>query len=111
MRFKARKVTRPTGEVELRLCLTLSAEEAENAPRIADDPSVTLDVHRMARGESLGVYADQVLCWLRILVFWVGVWGDKENQSRFITHSILSKKAKQRPPRKRRERKKRRKPS
>lgn len=102
MRFKARKVTRANGEVELRLCLSLSADEAENAPRIADDENVTLDVQRLAKGEDVGVYADQVLCWLRILVFWVGIWNEKEKRSGFITRGIQSRKAKQ--PRKRKRR-------
>lgn len=106
MRFKARKVTRANGEVELRLCLSLSADEAENAPRIAEDETVTLDVHRMARGESPYVYADQVLCWLRILVFWVGIWSEKEKRSGFIVDSIMKRKGRQqaKKPRKKRRR-------
>lgn len=108
MKFKARKVTRANGEVELRLCLTLSADEAENAPRIADDPNVSVDVHRMAAGERLDVYADQVLCWLRILIFWVASWNDRDRQSGFIVRSIQGKAARQRKPKRKRERKRRR---
>lgn len=108
MKFKARKVTRANGEVELRLCLTLSAEEAEKAPKIADDPGLSVDVHRIAAGEKLEVYADQVLCWLRILVFWVGVWNDRDDRHAFLIRSAQQRKARERKPRRKRERKRRR---
>lgn len=107
MKFKARKVTRANGEVELRLCLTLSADEAENAPKIADDDQVRVDVHRMATGERLDVYADQVLCWLRILVFWVAVWNDRENHHSFLVRSQGVRKARQRKPKRERKRRRR----
>ncbi len=111
MDFKIRKIGRPDGSVELKLSVVLQPDEIEGALRICDDPSITLDVHRLASKESLFVRVDQALCWLRILLFWVGIWGDKDSHSRFIVDSIRAREAKLRKPRrKKRERKPRRKP-
>lgn len=103
MKFKARKVTRANGEVEFRLCLTLSADEAENAPRIADDPSLDLNFHRCQGTEDQK--ADWVLMWARILAFWAAAWEAREKNQRFITQSVQ----KRRKPATRRSRKRRRK--
>lgn len=77
--------------MELRLCLVMSPEDAEGAVRIADDPHVSADVHRMGVGESPSVRADLVLCWLRIFVFWLGVWQDREKSKALIVESVKRK--------------------
>jgi len=108
MKYKARKVTKENGEVELRLCLTLSAEEAANAPRIADDPNVTVDIHRLGIGEKPDVQADFQITYLRNLVFWASIWNERERNKGFITYSMQAKEARKRKPRKKRVRKPRR---
>lgn len=111
MDFKIRKIKRPDGSVELKLSVVLQPDEVEGALRITDDPAVTLDVHRLATDEPIFTRVDQALCWLRILVFWVGIWGSRDSNSGFIVDSIRAREAKQgRRVRKRRERKSRRKP-
>lgn len=85
MKFKARKVTRD-GEVEFRITLTLTSDEAENAPRISDDSGLDLDFHRYQGDPDRR--ADWVLMWLRILAFWAAAWEAREQNKRFITQSV-----------------------
>ena len=91
MNFTIRKKTRKDGQVELRLCLVMSPEEAEGAVRISDDPNVTAEVHTLSKDQSPYVRLDQVLCWLRVFVFWLGVWADRKANQAFIVHSVQHK--------------------
>lgn len=91
MKFTIRKKTRTDGQVELRLCLVMSPEESEGAVRISDDPNITADVHRLSTDQSPYVRLDQILCWLRIFVFWLGVWGSRDTQKAFIVESVQRK--------------------
>ena len=84
MRLKARKVTRASGAVEYRMVLELTADEAENAPRIADD---CLDPHfHRTQGDS-AQQADWILMQARLLAFWAGTWEQREQHWRFITQA------------------------
>jgi hypothetical protein len=99
MEFKVRKVTKANGGVDFRICLSLSADEAINAPRIADDDNVNLDFHRM-KGD-VSQRADWVLCWARILAFWAHMWGERESHMPVIAHGMQLRKRRKRKSRKR----------
>ena len=92
MNFKVRKVTRSNGEVEFRLCLSLSAEEANEIPRIADWDETHMDFHR-AQGD-VGQRADWVLMQARLVAYWSEILKDKDKHMPMIISGIESRNAK-----------------
>lgn len=91
MEFKVRKVTKAHGEVDFRICLSLSEDEAINAPRIADWEETNLAFHRI-QGDA-GQRADWVLMQARLLAYWAGVWNEKEQHLAMITRGMQAKQA------------------
>lgn len=71
MRFKARKVTRANGEVDFKFHLSLSGEEANMVPRIADWDATTMDFHRQQGDDEQR--ADWVLMQARLVAYWSGM--------------------------------------
>lgn len=64
-----------------------SPEEAQNIPRIADDPNVVWSVFRDKS-------YDVVMVYLRIFHFWADIWNNRQIHSNLIIDSIERKKAK-----------------
>lgn len=100
MEFKVRKVTKADGGVDLRICLSLSADEAHNVPRIADWDETNLSLNR-ATG-TVEQRADWVLMQARLLAYWADIWNNRDQNSQLIMQSIQAKEARKPHKRKRR---------
>ena len=67
------RVVRRNGTVEVKVTLVFTEEEADGAARVADDPNVALDKLRI-EGD-VWQRTEFLLAYLRILVYWVSIWG------------------------------------
>lgn len=77
MRFKTRIVKRGE-ETEIKVSVFLSEKELAGVDKIKDDDNVGIDALRTMKREP-----DSFLCFLRVLVHWVGLW---QSRSQFMHH-------------------------
>ena len=103
MEFKVRKVTKGNGGVDFRIHLSLSEDEAKNAPRIADWDETNLDFHR-TQGD-VGQRADWVLMQARLLAYWSDIWNNRDRHKALITQGLIKRESP--PPARKKKRRKR----